>query len=119
MINKILVESFPAVINEEFTARVENELDQVEEDKLVWNNIISDFYGPFKQTVDNVMEHQESIKGFLDRYQHQCPCGSRNRPGSWHHRHKRHCLCRLRSCPGPAYRSLPLRPCPEWQSADP
>lgn len=66
MINKILVESFPAVINEEFTARVENELDQVEEDKLVWNNIISDFYGPFKQTVDNVMEHQESIKGFLD-----------------------------------------------------
>ena len=66
MINKILVESFPAVINEEFTARVENELDQVEEDKLVWNNIISDFYGPFKETVDNVMEHQESIKGFLD-----------------------------------------------------
>ena len=66
MINKILVESFPAVINEEFTAKVENELDQVEEDKLVWNDIISDFYGPFKQTVDNVMEHQESIKGFLD-----------------------------------------------------
>ena len=66
MINKILVESFPAVINEEFTAKVENELDMVEEDKLVWNNIIADFYGPFKQTVDNVMEHQESIKGFLD-----------------------------------------------------
>ena len=66
MINKILVESFPAVINEEFTAKVENELDQVEEDKLVWNDIISDFYGPFKETVDNVMEHQESIKGFLD-----------------------------------------------------
>ena len=66
MINKILVESFPAVINEEFTAKVENELDQVEEDKLVWNNIISDFYGPVKETVDNVMEHQESIKGFLD-----------------------------------------------------
>ncbi|MBP5519534.1 MAG: type I DNA topoisomerase [Treponema sp.] len=66
MINKILVESFPAVINEEFTAKVENELDQVEADELVWNDIISDFYGPFKKTVDNVMEHQESIKGFLD-----------------------------------------------------
>ncbi|SFI91327.1 DNA topoisomerase-1 [Treponema bryantii] len=66
MINKILVESFPAVINEEFTAKVENELDQVEEGELVWNDIIADFYGPFKQTVDNVMEHQESIKGFLD-----------------------------------------------------
>ena len=66
MINKILVESFPEVINEEFTAKVENELDEVEEGKLVWNTIISDFYGPFKNTVDSVMEKQESIKGFLD-----------------------------------------------------
>ena len=66
MINKILVESFPQVINEEFTAKVENELDQVEADQLVWNDIIGDFYGPFKKRVDDVMEHQESIKGFLD-----------------------------------------------------
>ena len=66
MINKILVESFPEVINEEFTAKVENDLDKVEADELVWNDIISDFYGPFKQRVDDVMEHQESIKGFLD-----------------------------------------------------
>ncbi|MCR5187819.1 MAG: type I DNA topoisomerase [Treponema sp.] len=66
MINKILVESFPEVINEEFTAKVENELDEVEEGKLVWNTIISDFFGPFKKRVDDVMEHQESIKGFLD-----------------------------------------------------
>ncbi len=66
MINKILVESFPEVINEEFTAKVENELDDVEAGKLVWNTIISDFFGPFKKRVDDVMEHQESIKGFLD-----------------------------------------------------
>lgn len=66
MINKILVESFPAVINEEFTAKVENELDQVEADELVWNDIIGDFYDGFKKRVDEVMETQESIKGFLD-----------------------------------------------------
>ena len=66
MINKILVESFPSVINEEFTAQVENDLDKVEEGKLVWNNIIKEFYEPFKNRVDDVMEHQESIKGFLD-----------------------------------------------------
>lgn len=66
MINKILVESFPEVINEEFTAQVENNLDKVEADELVWNNIIGDFYGPFKQKVDDVMEHQQSMKGFLD-----------------------------------------------------
>ncbi len=66
MINKILIESFPEVIDEEFTAKVENELDEIEAGKLVWNTIISEFYGPFKKKVDDVMEHQESIKGFLD-----------------------------------------------------
>lgn len=66
MINKILVENFPAVINEEFTAKIETELDQIEADELVWNEVIGKFYSPFKKNVDDVMEHQESIKGFLD-----------------------------------------------------
>ncbi len=66
MISKILVESFPDVINESFTAEVENKLDEVENDTLVWNTMMSEFYGPFKKRVDEVMETQESIKGFLD-----------------------------------------------------
>jgi len=66
MINKILVESFPEVINEEFTAKVEDDLDKVEQDQIVWNNLIADFYDGFKKTVDDVMEHQTSVKGFLD-----------------------------------------------------
>ncbi|WP_455156902.1 type I DNA topoisomerase, partial [Treponema socranskii] len=66
MICKILVESFPNVINEHFTAEVENDLDKVEQGALVWNGMIKDFYGPFKKRVDDVMETQESVKGFLD-----------------------------------------------------
>ena len=66
VISKILVESFPDVINEQFTAEVENTLDKVEADELVWNNMISDFYQPFKKRVDEVMSTTESIKGFLD-----------------------------------------------------
>ena len=66
MINKILVESFPDVINVEFTAEVENDLDKVEQDEIVWNNLIGDFYGSFKAHVDEVMSTQESVKGFLD-----------------------------------------------------
>ena len=66
MISKILVESFPDVINESFTAEVENKLDEVENDTLVWNTMMEDFYKPFKKRVDEVMETQESIKGFLD-----------------------------------------------------
>ncbi|MBR5646780.1 MAG: type I DNA topoisomerase [Treponema sp.] len=66
MISKILVESFPDVINESFTAEVENKLDEVENDTLVWNTMMKDFFGPFKKRVDEVMENTESIKGFLD-----------------------------------------------------
>ena len=66
MISKILVESFPDVINEKFTAEVENELDEVEQDKVVWNDMIRSFYGPFKKRVDEVEHTTESIKGFLD-----------------------------------------------------
>lgn len=66
MISKILVESFPDVINEKFTAEVENELDAVEQDKVVWNDMIRGFYGPFKKRVEEVEHNTESIKGFLD-----------------------------------------------------
>ena len=65
IICKILVESFPQVINVEFTSQVENDLDKVEQNSLVWNNMIGDFFGPFKTRVDEVMESQESVKGFL------------------------------------------------------
>lgn len=66
MICKILVESFPDVINEHFTADVENNLDKIEQDELVWNTMIADFFSPFKKRVDEVMESVESVKGSLD-----------------------------------------------------
>ena len=66
MICRILVESFPEVINEQFTAEVENNLDKVEQDELVWNTMIADFFTPFKKRVDEVMESVASVKGSLD-----------------------------------------------------
>lgn len=66
MICRILVESFPEVINEHFSAEVENNLDKVEQDELVWNTMIADFFTPFKKRVDEVMESVASVKGSLD-----------------------------------------------------
>ncbi|MCR5764185.1 MAG: type I DNA topoisomerase [Treponema sp.] len=66
IICKILVESFPAVINEKFTSDVENDLDKIERNELVWNSMINDFYEPFKLQVDKVNDTQESLKGSLD-----------------------------------------------------
>lgn len=66
IICKILVESFPDVINEKFTFEVENDLDKVEKNELVWNDMMGDFYKPFKERVDEVMDTQETLKGSLD-----------------------------------------------------
>jgi len=66
MICDILVEAFPDVINEHFTAEIENQLDRVEQDTLIWNTMISEFYGPFKNRIGEVEKTQESVKGFLD-----------------------------------------------------
>ena len=66
IICRILVESFPDLINEQFTSEVENDLDKVEKNELVWNSMIGDFYKTFKERVDSVMDTQESMKGVLD-----------------------------------------------------
>lgn len=66
MISKILVELFPNLINENFTREVEEDLDKIEQGSLAWNGMIKDFYAPFKSQVDEAMQTQESVKGFLD-----------------------------------------------------
>ena len=66
MINDILVESFPEVVNENFTAQVELDLDAVEEEKSEWSKMIGDFFFPFKEKVDEVMATHESFKGMMD-----------------------------------------------------
>lgn len=66
MINDILVESFPEVVNENFTAEIENELDEVEENKIQWAKMLEVFFFPFRDKVENVMATHESFKGMMD-----------------------------------------------------
>lgn len=47
----LLKEYFPQVIDVEFTASMENQLDEVEEGKVPWNKVIGEFYGPFSETL--------------------------------------------------------------------
>jgi DNA topoisomerase-1 len=66
MICDMLVEYFPEVVNAGFTAEMENKLDDVEENKIRWADMIGDFYQPFKDRVDEVGKTLESFKGTLD-----------------------------------------------------
>ena len=66
IINDMLVSTFPDIIEVGFTAEMEQRLDMVEENKEEWHQMIRDFYDPFRDKVDQVMETLESIKGILD-----------------------------------------------------
>jgi DNA topoisomerase-1 len=69
IVNKLLVENFPDVINVEFTAKIEEEFDEVAEGKKTWKQVIREFYGPFKITLDRVekeLEHVELVEEVSD-----------------------------------------------------
>ena len=66
IISEILIDSFPDIVEVNFTADMEKRLDGVEENKEEWHSMIREFYGPFKHRVDHVMDTLESIKGVLD-----------------------------------------------------
>ncbi|MDR0624564.1 MAG: type I DNA topoisomerase [Treponema sp.] len=66
LINDMLVEYFPHVVNAAFTASMENKLDEVEESQIRWPDMIREFWDPFKNKVDEVGKTLESFKGSLD-----------------------------------------------------
>jgi len=46
-VNDLLAEHFGDIVNLAYTAKMENELDQVEEHKMEWVDVLEKFYGPF------------------------------------------------------------------------
>jgi len=52
MVNNILIQSFPDLVNVKFTARMEEELDLVEEGKLKWVSLLEEFYKTFSQELE-------------------------------------------------------------------
>ncbi|HIJ79724.1 MAG: type I DNA topoisomerase [Desulfobulbaceae bacterium] len=62
LVNELLVEHFPDIMEIEFTASMEEKLDQVELGKSQWLKILKDFYGPFSRTLDKAKEEMKSVK---------------------------------------------------------
>ncbi|MFC1622511.1 type I DNA topoisomerase [Patescibacteria group bacterium] len=59
IVNKLLVEHFPKIVDYDFTAKLEDDLDKVAEGKSKWKPLIKDFYMPFK---DNLTQKTKEIK---------------------------------------------------------
>lgn len=62
LINGLLLEHFPAIMNIEFTATLEQHLDQIEEGKVEWLTIMRDFYGPFAEALSLAKKEMKSVK---------------------------------------------------------
>ncbi len=69
IVNKLLTQNFRDVINVEFTAKMENEFDQIAEGKEKWKKVIGEFYNPFAKVVEKVekeLEHVELVEEVSD-----------------------------------------------------
>lgn len=63
LVNKFLVNNFTDIIDFQFTARAEKEFDAIAAGKKEWNDMIGNFYHPFKKRVDDAMANAEREKG--------------------------------------------------------
>ncbi len=59
IVNTVLVENFPQIVDINFTATMEKELDKIAEGQETWNKAIKDFYVPFAA---NLKEKYEDVK---------------------------------------------------------
>ncbi|MBI4272640.1 type I DNA topoisomerase [Candidatus Uhrbacteria bacterium] len=52
LVNDLLVEHFPAIVDFNFTARMEDDLDKIAEGQQAFVPVLREFYGPFKENLD-------------------------------------------------------------------
>lgn len=71
---ELLEEYFSSIINEKFTAQLEEKLDEIEEGEKLWQEVLREFYPKFKQQVD-IADGQ--LKKEVEYSDKKCPsCGA-------------------------------------------
>jgi DNA topoisomerase-1 len=76
LVTDLLVESFPDILNVEFTAGLEDQLDDVEEGKSGWLDATKNFYKPFRADLDRAKIEMRDVKREVVETDLPCPkCG--------------------------------------------
>ncbi len=76
IVNDLVTEYFPNIVDVNFTANMEAQLDQVASGNQSWVEIISDFYGPFAAQVEHANEAMPEVKTEPEPVGRDCPdCG--------------------------------------------
>ena len=77
VVTDLLVANFPYIFNPEYTAKLEEELDDIEDGKERWTDLLKAFYGHFEQELSHAEEHMENIKRMEKPTDEKCErCGS-------------------------------------------
>ncbi len=75
-VNDFLVKNFPKIIDFEFTAQMEDDLDEIANKKHTWQKVIGDFYKPFEKLLAGVTENAARVKIEVEKTGERCPeCG--------------------------------------------
>ena len=61
LVTDFLEKNFTSIMDYGFTAKIEDDFDKVAAGKLVWNNLIKSFYGPFHKKVEASMEEKGHV----------------------------------------------------------
>jgi len=73
-VNNMLVEHFPTIVDVEFSAKMEKDLDKIAQGKEQWVSIIKTFYTPF---AENLEQKYEQVKKLIKVTEKKCPkCGN-------------------------------------------
>ena len=59
---KMLVESFPEVMDVQFTAKVEEQLDKIEDGEIKWRGFLKNFWKSFEKTLEKAKEEMKNLK---------------------------------------------------------
>ncbi|MBI5722568.1 MAG: type I DNA topoisomerase [Planctomycetes bacterium] len=71
-----LVNHFPEFFDVQFTAKMEDELDKIEESKLDWVGVLDRFYGPFSRTLEKATQEMVHAKAETQPSEYVCDqCG--------------------------------------------
>ncbi len=62
MVNGLLVKSFPGIVSTDFTAQMEEQLDQVEDGTADWVKLLDGFYAPFKLDLEKAKIEMRDVK---------------------------------------------------------
>lgn len=61
LVTDFLIDYFPSILDFRFTAKVEEEFDEIANGKMIWNDMIGNFYGGFSTTVKQTKEEAQRV----------------------------------------------------------